>query len=57
LRDVTTEQEAELNRKIKALEKELSSLQDIQGLLARWSTFAVTTIDLGTLQQFSYGHY
>ncbi|KAG9306594.1 hypothetical protein G9A89_004791 [Geosiphon pyriformis] len=30
LRDVTSEQESELNRKIKSLEKELSSLQDIQ---------------------------
>ena len=31
LRDVTSEQEAELNKKIKTLEKELASLQDIQG--------------------------
>ncbi|CAG8641285.1 17714_t:CDS:10, partial [Funneliformis caledonium] len=30
LRDVTSEQEAELNKKIKSLEKELVSLQDIQ---------------------------
>jgi len=31
LRDVTSEQEADLNKKIKSLEKELVSLQDIQG--------------------------
>jgi|1186.fasta_scaffold184299_2 hypothetical protein len=31
LRDVMSEQEAELNKKNKTLEKELASLQDIQG--------------------------
>jgi len=31
LRDVTSEQEAELQKKLKAAEKELTSLQDIQG--------------------------